>query len=463
MFDQDRVKIGLVPTRRGVFKEEDALEQKIPIMEHLKGIKGDRVDFVDIDDIVKNGMLYDLNDIVKVEKKLKEEKVDAIFIPHCDFGTEEVVGKIGSVMKLPVLLWGARDIGPDDTGRRKRDTQCGLFASSKVLQRYGVKYSYIVNSEVNSSKFEEGFARFAGAVSVVKAFKTIRIAQVSTRPKPFMSVMCNEDELLNRFGVEIVPVSFMELMNKVNDLAQKGSPELSRTLEDIKSRIDCSMMKEDALKKVAALNILLMEAIKANDCTAAAIECWSLFPRALGIAPCFTISELTDKGVPVACETDIHGAITSLMVQAAGMGRSATFFADLTIRHPENDNAELLWHCGPFPYSLKAENSPAGMEFAMAQWEIKGGDVTVARFDSIEGKYTLFAGEAKGVKGPHTRGTYLWVEVDNWDKWEEKFIFGPYIHHVVGIHGKYARVLVESCKYIPGLQPDPIDQFGLSL
>jgi hypothetical protein len=26
--------------------------------------------------------------------------------------------------------------------------------------------------------------------------------------------------------------------------------------------------------------------------------------------------------------------------------------ADFTIRHPENDQAELLWHCGSFPVGI---------------------------------------------------------------------------------------------------------------
>lgn len=68
--------------------------------------------------------------------------------------------------------------------------------------------------------------------------------------------------------------------------------------------------------------------------------------------PCAVNALLNDKGIPVVCETDIHGAITSLMVEAAGMGESRSFFADWTIRHPDNPNGELLQHCGPWPISI---------------------------------------------------------------------------------------------------------------
>ena len=40
------------------------------------------------------------------------------------------------------------------------------------------------------------------------------------------------------------------------------------------------------------------------------------------------------------------------MVEAAGMGESRSFFADWTIRHPDNPNGELLQHCGPWPISI---------------------------------------------------------------------------------------------------------------
>ena len=36
------------------------------------------------------------------------------------------------------------------------------------------------------------------------------------------------------------------------------------------------------------------------------------------------------------------------MLKASSLNKGLPFLADLTIRHPENENAELLWHCGPF-------------------------------------------------------------------------------------------------------------------
>ena len=42
-----------------------------------------------------------------------------------------------------------------------------------------------------------------------------------------------------------------------------------------------------------------------------------------GVAPCFVFSELTGEGIPVICEGDIHGAISSVMSTCTAM--SMTF------------------------------------------------------------------------------------------------------------------------------------------
>ncbi|MCL2665905.1 MAG: hypothetical protein FWE82_09845, partial [Defluviitaleaceae bacterium] len=152
---------------------------------------------------------------------------------------------------------------------------------------------------------------------------------------------------------------------------------------------------------------------------------------------------------PTACETDVHGAIMGAMAIAARRYKTPSYVADLTIRHPSNDNAELLWHCGPFPKSLIRDNA-SGFVSASGQgnYEIVHGVHTICRFDGLGGEYFMFAGTGKGVEGPVTNGNYLWLEVDDWPHWEKKFIYGPYIHHVVGVPGDVTHILREACRYI---------------
>lgn len=177
--------------------------------------------------------------------------------------------------------------------------------------------------------------------------------------------------------------------------------------------------------------------------------------------PCAANAILNEQGIPVVCETDIHGAVTALLVEAAGMDEKRGFFADWTIRHPDIANGELLQHCGPWPISVAQEKPELTYPLAFEHpgsltAEAKHGEVTLCRFDGDNGEYSLLLGNAKGVDGPKGMGTYLWVEVENIKRLEAKIVEGPYIHHCVGIHKNVVPVLYEACKYI-GVKPDLYD------
>lgn len=60
--------------------------------------------------------------------------------------------------------------------------------------------------------------------------------------------------------------------------------------------------------------------VEKYGCRAAAIQCWNALQTEIGIMPCAANAILNEQGVPVVCETDIHGAVTALLVEAAGMG-----------------------------------------------------------------------------------------------------------------------------------------------
>lgn len=191
--------------------------------------------------------------------------------------------------------------------------------------------------------------------------------------------------------------------------------------------------------------------------------CWGPMIETAGIAPCFVLGDVCDDGLPFICESDIHGAITAVMAMAASRYEIPIFLSDITIRHPENPNAELLWHCGVFAKGLAKEGETLRLNRhynrlcpAVGEWELKGGHLNILRFDGFSGNYSMLLGAAEGTSGPRTVGSYLWVEVDDWSKWEKKLIYGPYVHHCVGIHAEVRAALEEAMRYIPGLTPDRV-------
>ena len=451
-----KIKLGFAPTRRSIYSAPDAVKYRGRTAKRLEELG---VDFVDITDINEEGLLYDDKDVDKIAEKFKKEGVDGLMLPHCNFGTEYVCARLAKKLDVPVLLWGPLDERPEPNGVRLRDTQCGLFATGKVLRRFQIPFTYLTNCRLSDPVFERGVKDFLAVCNVVKTFKNIRILQISTRPFDFWTTMCNEGELLEKFNIQLAPVPMTELTEEV-----KAVREDKENMEQMIAYIKDTMVikiKEEEVEMVAALALAMKSLVEKYGCQAAAIQCWNALQTEIGIMPCAANAILNEQGIPVVCETDIHGAVTALLVEAAGMDEKRGFFADWTIRHPDIANGELLQHCGPWPMSVAQEKPELTYPLAFEHpgsltAEAKHGEVTLCRFDGDNGEYSLLLGNAKGVDGPKGMGTYLWVEVENIKRLEAKIVEGPYIHHCVGIHKNVVPVLYEACKYI-GVKPDLYD------
>ena len=450
------IKLGFVPTRRSVFSAPDALKYRDLTADRMKELG---IDFVDIKDINPEGLLFADEDVAKIAAKFRKEGVDGIILAHCNFGTEYVCARLAKELNLPVLLWGPLDERPLPDGRRLRDTQCGLFATGKVLRRFQVKFTYLTNCRLSDPVFERGLRDFMAICNVVKTFKHMRILQMGPRPFDFWTTMCNEGELLEKFNIQLSPVPLPELLAEVRKIRDgNGAKEELEILHD-KTVIKIA---EPKVQTVAALARAMRNLVEKYGCQAGAIQCWTALQGELGIMPCAANSILNDLGIPVVCETDIHGAITALMAEAAVMNESRSFFADWTVRHPDNPNGELLQHCGPWPISIAKEKPELTCPIAFKDEgslsaEAKpSNNLTLTRFDGDNGEYSLLLGNAKTVDGPKILGTYMWVEVENIKRLEEKIVTEPYIHHCVGVYKDVVPVLYESCKYI-GIKPDLYD------
>ncbi|EHI58188.1 MAG: L-fucose/L-arabinose isomerase family protein [Hungatella hathewayi] len=459
-----RVKIGLVPIRRdvtprpGIFNWEKAEERCASAVAYIEEhFSDEQVSFVDLEGINPVNVLYCERDVDAVVERMKQEKVDAIFLINGNFGNEEVAAMVARELGKPVLLWGPRDEAPLADGTRYTDSQCGLFGMSRQLQRLNIPFTYIENCRMEEDMFAEGLRRFVSVACMVKNFRGMRIAQVGMRPKPFCSVIINEGELMQKFGITVVPVNMAVVIEKFNRILEEHDEELEEGAKLLASRYELDDLTAPVLKKVYAFVLLFRDIFEEYRVDAVSAECWTAMQLGVGAMPCTAYSVLADMGYVISCESDLHGAVTMSMLACASMGKKVPFFGEFTARHPEDENTELLWHCGPFAYSLKKEGSPA-KQVNMRQWfEVKDGTYTVARIDQDNGNYRFLAGVCESAEGPYTFGTYLWAKFDSLSKWEHKLIEGPYIHHMAEIEGDYTEVIREFCKYVPNLEPDWVE------
>ena len=182
-----KVRIGFLPTRRCAFPAKNALAMREQILSIIEDFD---FELIDIDDAAEDGKcVTSQQDVFTITEKFREAEVDAVFLALCNFGSEGPSAQICKNLNVPVLLWGPRDDPPaKEDGMRFRDSQCGLFAVSKALQRHNVPFTYLTNSAPDSELFRRGFEKFLRVAAVVRAARHMRILQIGPRPQEFRSV-----------------------------------------------------------------------------------------------------------------------------------------------------------------------------------------------------------------------------------------------------------------------------------
>lgn len=458
-----QVTIGLAPMRRdvtprpGIFNREKAEKRGREIVSGIEENYGrPQIRFVDLAGINPAGVMYSEQDADAVIERFRREKADAVFLINCNFGNEEIAGRIAEELGKPALLWAPLDEEFEPDGTRYTDSQCGIFGVSKQLQRLGVPFTYIKSCRIGEEAFRVGWDRFVRTVCMVKNFKGMRIGQIGMRPKPFCSVIYNEGELLQKFGIRVIPINMAVVIDKYQKILGSRREELEKGEALLRERFAIDELTEPKLTQVYAFVLLFQELFEEYNLDAAASECWTSMQLGVGAMPCAAFGILADLGYIIACETDVHAAITMALLSCASLGESVPFLGEFTVRNPEKENCELLWHCGPFAYSLKKEGTAAKL-VNMRQWfQVKDGIYTAARLDQDGGRYGLLSGTCRSGEGPYTFGTYLWAEFEDLDAWEKKLAEGPYIHHISEIEGDYTGEMMELCKYMKGIGADRV-------
>lgn len=459
-----KVKIGLVAMRRnatdrprGTFLTWYSAEQRGKrFVEYIeKNFADENVSFADNKGIGIEDLVFDDASAGEVVERFRKEQVDAVFIINCNFGNEEAAADIAKALGKPVLLWAPLDDEYYVDGMRPTDSQCGLFGVSRQMQRYHIPFSHLPCCRVESKEFKDGFECFVRVACMVKNFQGLRIGQVGARPAPFFSVIWNEGELMEKFGIRIVPINFALIEQRMKVAPELYAEEISEYEQYFQSNYQSDALTPKYIRSMAAMVAMYKHLFEEFKLDVISAECWTATPLMFdGLAPCALYGLLNDMGYMIACESDMHCAMTMALLKCATLGQGKPLFGEFTVRHPENPNAELLWHCGPFPLSQKAPDSTARLVNQREWFRAKNGTYTVARIDQESGEYMILPLVCHTTEGPQTHGTYIWGEFDDLQKVEDRLIDGPYIHHFVEIEGDFRKEISEFCKYFPNLKID---------
>lgn len=190
--------------------------------------------------------------------------------------------------------------------------------------------------------------------TAVRSLAGRRLGLVGEAPAGFTPSRYDAELLSRVFGIDVCDLSVDEMFAKVEaieDAAALAEHGAARAAQPSLGAVDAGQALTSA-----RITTAMRDWRSDHQLAAMAIRCWPEFPTQLGACPCSSLSRVADEGTPTACERDVYGAVTMLLMEALGSG--TTYLVDTVDLDSEN-NLVRLWHCGAAATSLAADPDDA--------------------------------------------------------------------------------------------------------
>ena len=163
---------------------------------------------------------------------------------------------------------------------------------------------------------------------MVKNFKGMRIGQVGTRPAPFFSVIWNEGELMEKFGIKIIPINFAIIEQRMRTAETDYADEIAEYEQYFLTNYELDDLTPKYIKPMATMTAMYKHLFEEFNLDVLSAECWTATPVMFdGLAPCALYGLLNEMGLMVSCEsdiTDMRSAYCSLDIQSSSPERRQT-------------------------------------------------------------------------------------------------------------------------------------------
>lgn len=274
----------------------------------------------------------------------ERERIDGIIVFLPNFGDEKAAADTirWADLEVPVLIQAY----PDDPGAlamgQRRDSFCGKISLCNNLRQYGIEFSLTESHTVPPAdpSFREDLARFAATCRIVRGLKGARFGAIGARPLAFNTVRYSE-KILEASGISIETVDLSEIIEAARKA--EGSAAASEKLEELAEYCDSSAVPQEARARIAALSVAIEDFIESRELAGAAVQCWTALEEIYGVVPCATMSMLSEKLIPQACEVDVTGAIAMHTLSLASGTPSA--IVDWNNNWGDDPDSCLIFHC----------------------------------------------------------------------------------------------------------------------
>lgn len=340
MKNYPEIRIGLVMSSRNNFSEELSKNSEKDLEKLLSEV-GISVASCPL-------MTEKETDISDILSFLRKNSCNALVIVLGNFGAETPETMLAECFWGPVMFAGVTEDGEKRLYDSRRDSYCGLLNCSYNLGIRNME-AYIPKNPIGTCedivKEIKKFLLFSRAIEGIKNLKVI-----SFGPRPNDFVACNAPiKGLYDLGVEIQENSEMDLFLAYK--AHENDERISAVVEDMRRELGKDKYPE-TLPYMAQYEITLLDWMEENKgnrkYVAFANKCWPAFQKMFGFLPCYVHSRLAGRGIPVACEVDIYGALSEYI--GLCISRKPVTLMDINNAIPD-DLYEKVRN-GGYPYRL---------------------------------------------------------------------------------------------------------------
>ena len=300
-------KIGLVAVSRDCFVIELSQRRRKAVVE---ACRRNNIQVEEISVSVENE-----SDVSAALKEIRDKQINGLVIFLGNFGPEIPETMLAQKFGGPVMFAAAAEESQEYLYNDRGDAFCGLLNASYNIGLRQIT-PYIPESPVGTAEeIAHEIKAFAEITRAVLGIRNLKI--ISFGPRPYDFVACNAPiKPLYDLGIEIMENSELDLFAFFNE--HEGDERIPQVVRDMEEELGPGNGQPDILHKLAQYELTLLDWLDQHKGMSAyavfANKCWPAFQTQFGFVPCFVNSRLAARGVPVACEADIYGALSEYIV-----------------------------------------------------------------------------------------------------------------------------------------------------
>jgi len=311
LINMPEIKIGIVGVSRDCFPASLTKKRLDALMSELKKLK---VNAVASSVIVENEA-----QALEACDELASEECNAAVAYLGNFGPEAPTTLFLRDFPGPCMVVAAAEENKAVLATDRGDALCGLLNCSYNigLRRLAV---HIPQVPVGLPKdLAKEIQSFVPVARVVVGVTGLKVFGFGPRPQDFLA--CNAPiQPLYDLGVEVMENSELDLLAAYTKAAADKAA-IKAIASDMARELGAGCCWPDLLPRLAQFELTLMNFYEKNLGAATygvfADKCWPAFESAFGFVPCYVNSRLAGRGIPVACEVDLYGALSEYMLQCA--------------------------------------------------------------------------------------------------------------------------------------------------